>query len=101
MGYNTTVVVMNDSLSAIEQDPEFGKRLVAAILKVQRGQPVDVAAHGKHMLCCNAATVIESHHADHSALVKVGRNYGEVLEVESWKKVESGLRKTKPTSSNL
>lgn len=79
MGYNTTVVVMNDSLSSIEEDPEFGKRLVHAILEVQRGKPVDVAAHGKRMVCCNAATVIETHHADHFVTVKVGMNYGEIV----------------------
>jgi len=32
MGYNTTVVIYNDSLHDIESDPEFGKRLVTAPL---------------------------------------------------------------------
>lgn len=31
MGYNTTVVVYNDALDQIANDPEFGKKLVAAI----------------------------------------------------------------------
>jgi len=33
MGYNTTVVVMNDALGSIEKDPEFGKNLVRAVLR--------------------------------------------------------------------
>lgn len=31
MGFNTVVVVLNDRLDEIERDPEFGKKLVAAI----------------------------------------------------------------------
>jgi hypothetical protein len=79
MGWNTTVVVINDALDMIRDDPEFGRRLYDAVLKVQRGKPVDVAAHSKRGIHCNAATVIETHHADHDVLVKVGGNYGEVV----------------------
>lgn len=79
MGWNTTVVVMNDALGNIETDPEFGKRLAQAIKQVTRGEKVDVAAHGKHGIHCNAATVIESHHADYDVLVKVGGNTGFVV----------------------
>lgn len=79
MGFNTTVVVLNDALGAIEQDSEFGRRLVKAILEVQHGKPVDVAAHGLRSIHCNAATVIETHHADHFVTVRVGGNCGEVI----------------------
>lgn len=79
MGFNTTVVVMNDALSAIESDSAFGERLVRAILEVQRGKPVDVAAHGRRSIHANAATVIESHHADYFVTVRVGMNSGEVV----------------------
>lgn len=77
MGYNTTVVIMNDALDQIEKDPQFGKNLSRAIqhLTVTNGQPVDVYA-GNH---CNAATAIESHHADGTVVVAVGQNYAEVL----------------------
>jgi hypothetical protein len=76
MGYNTTVIVMNDALSEIEKDPEFVKKLVAAILKVASyGKPVDVPAGGH----CNPVTVIETHHADNTTLVSVGGNYATVL----------------------
>lgn len=79
MGFNTTVVVLNDALSQIRDDPDFGKRLYLAILEVQRGKPVHVAAHGERSIHCNAAQVIETHHADHDVLVRVGGNRGEVV----------------------
>lgn len=79
MGFNTTVVVMNDALDAIRDDPGFGRRLYDAVLKLQHGKTVNVAARGLHRIHCNAATVIETHHADYFVTVKVGGNYGEVL----------------------
>ena len=78
MGYNATVVVMVDALDQIEKDPDFGKKLSAAILKVGcYGKPVDVSA-GYHV---NAATVVESHHADQDVYVKVGGNCGQIVEL--------------------
>ena len=77
MGWNTTVVVMNDALPDIAKDPNFGKNLAdaasAAILppEHQDGR-LDVAALN-HI---NAATVIETHHADGYAVVAVGGNTG-------------------------
>lgn len=64
MGYNTSVIVMNGALDAIEQDQLFGKKLANAVQQAHRGQHeryhLDVSAGG-HL---NAATVIETHHAD-------------------------------------
>ncbi len=75
MGFNTTVVVMNDALHQIEEDKEFGRKLAqAALLTYNRGRQ-DVSA-GNHV---NAATVIESHHADGIHLIAVGGNYGQDL----------------------
>jgi hypothetical protein len=75
MGYNTTVVVLNDALHEIRSDKEFGAKLYDAALTVNRGKPVDVSAGCR----CNAATVIESHHADGMHAVLIGGNYGEDL----------------------
>ena len=80
MGWNTTVVVMNDALDCIRDDAEFGRRLYEAVLDARKGKPVDVAAHGKHAIHCNAATVIETHHADYDVTVVVGGNTGRVKE---------------------
>lgn len=80
MGFNTTVVVLNDALHEIKNDPDFGRKLYDAVLCVQRG-PQDVSA-GNH---CNAVSVIESHHADGFHLIAVGGNYGlDLGYVGSW-----------------
>lgn len=88
MGFNTTIVVMNDRLNDIENDPEFGKNLTQAVnmfitekyITERAGRPfygVDVRAGG----CVNAATVVETHHADDTSIVAVGGNMGEELGV--------------------
>lgn len=73
MGFNTTVIVLNDALSDIERDPEFGKKLAAAIRHIGAYCPkggVNISARG-HV---NAATVVETHHADSNTIVVVGGN---------------------------
>ena len=74
MGINTTVLIMNDALDGIENDPDFGKNLARAI-KCWGSLPLDVPA-GHH---CNAATVIEQHHSSFTVIVAVGGNYATVL----------------------
>jgi hypothetical protein len=80
MGWNTTVVVMNDSLSNIENDPDFGKNLGSAIREhvSRRKERVDVRARGAG----NAASVIAQAHADVVSVVLVGGNYGRVIAQE-------------------
>lgn len=81
MGYNTTLVVYNDALGAIEKDPEFGAKVAQAVrrLTVSEGKPVDIPA-GNH---ANAAMAVESHHADNTAVITVGGNLG-IKQVELW-----------------
>lgn len=76
MGYNSTVVVMNDALDQIRNDPDFGRKLADAIAVVQRGKSVDIRS-GYH---ANAAIVICSRHADWTTYIKVGGNYGEICD---------------------
>jgi hypothetical protein len=80
VGYNTTVVIMNDALSEIEADAGFGKRLAEAIKRLSNGSPETVAAFGDNCVHCNAALVIETHHAGHDVLVSVGGNTGRVVQ---------------------
>lgn len=75
MGYNTTVIILNDALDQIKKDPLFAEKLYDACLTVNRGRQVDVSA-GNH---CNAATVIETHHADVAQPVIIGGNCGYYL----------------------
>jgi len=80
MGYNTTIIVMNDALGWIAEDAGFGKRLADAVSQAYGGRQIDVPAYSaKGGIHCNAATVIESHHADYDVLVRVGGNRGEVV----------------------
>lgn len=79
MGYNTTVVILNDALGEIATDPEFGKRLADAIAQARRGKPVVVGAHGERDIHCNAALVVETHHADDEVTVIVGGNTARVV----------------------
>ncbi len=78
MGWNTTVVVMNDALGEIGKDPEFGARLKQAIMRDEFPATVP-ARDGEGSGHANAATVIETHHADYDVLVRVGGNRGEVV----------------------
>ena len=73
MGYNTSVIVLNDALDNIGRDPAFGNSLAAAISQLGLpGARRDVSSLGH----CNAATVIETHHADQTSLVSFGGNCG-------------------------
>jgi hypothetical protein len=77
MGYNTTIVVMNDALDYIKRDFRFGKTLAEQISEHYRDPNgyVDVPAGG-HV---NAASVIAQHHADVTSVVAVGGNHGTVI----------------------
>lgn len=81
MGYNTTIVVMNDALNAIGEDPEFGRKLEDAILSCHRVDNPDVSAVSKGGgIHVNAATVIGCEHADVTQVIAVGWNSGTVLD---------------------
>jgi hypothetical protein len=75
MGYNTTVVIMNDTLGYIEQDPDFGKELVNAIRILPWRKPAPVSSRGAPA----AARVIETHHNRDMAVVAIGGNTGVVI----------------------
>lgn len=70
MGFNTTVLILNDQLSDIEREPEkFVRELVRAI------------AEGKFptTIFPGQATVVECHHADYDVCVRVGGNRAEIV----------------------
>ena len=78
MGYNTTILIMNDAVQYLDQDPDFGKNLKQAILEVSaRGKSVDVPI-GNHS---NGCQVIETHHANQTAVITVGGNRGKVVKM--------------------
>jgi len=73
MGLNTTVVILNDGLHDIKDDPKFGEKLYNAILASNKQDKVLYSGHG------NVGEVIETHHADSDVTIKVGGNTGEIL----------------------
>jgi hypothetical protein len=73
MGHNTTILVLNDTLDKIRDDPEFGKKLYDAISRLSGngGKEVQVGEHG--------AWAVESHHMDSVIPVMVGANAAVVI----------------------
>lgn len=71
MGFNTTVVVLNDVLGEIEKDEKFGEKLADAIKSLSGPDPVSMLGGG--------VKVLETHHNSSVAVVAVGGNYGTVL----------------------
>lgn len=95
MGYNTTIVLLNDALSNVENDKDLGKKLAdaarewwAAPNREGDHRWVDVSA-GNYT---NALAVINTHHADHLVPVLVGGNH-------AWPVRELSLSSHIPTKS--
>jgi hypothetical protein len=80
MSWNTTVVVLNDALHDIENDPEFGKKLADAVKRAinRKECPIRVSAH--HF--SPAAMVIETHDGGSAVTVEVYGNTGRVVKTE-------------------
>jgi len=77
MGYNSTVIIMNDCLNEIRKDQRFGEKVSDAILKLNTtlNKGIDISSG----YCCNAATVVDCHHADNTSLIAVGGNCASVI----------------------
>ena len=83
MGWNTTILILNDAADQIDGDVSFPGKLRQAInlvghrreMGLRRDGQVDVPV-GNHG---NACTVIEKHHADQTVLVAVGGNHATVV----------------------
>jgi len=76
MGRNATVVVLEDALSAIEEDGEFGKKVAHAIRNLRGTAVIDATnRRGGRM---KAAVVVESHDSTHLVRVLVGNDTGVV-----------------------
>jgi hypothetical protein len=104
MGYNTSMIVLNDALHAIKEDHEFGAKVYDAVGQLNvynrataAGRPrlsshlggVDISS-GCNV---NAATVIETHHADNTTLLAVGGNCASILhETFGYCHNESGMQ---------
>lgn len=76
MGFNATVVVLVDQLTAIENAPNFGKQLADAV-RQKLNDPN--GRYGRAPYVAGQTQVIEAHHADGMMIVAVGGNTGQVL----------------------
>jgi len=82
VGFNSTIIVMNDALHEIKEDPDFGRKVYEGISKISRRNGFENIRSG----CFgNAATVIETHHADQQCVVSVGGNTAEILGYSHWR----------------
>ena len=70
MGYNTSVLILNDTLNVIDNDPGFSKRLVDAICQLR---------HGKQVQIQSGIVAVETHHNDGYSVVAFGGNTATVL----------------------
>ena len=81
MGYNTTMMIMNDGIGAIDRDlPNWWERVKNAIFTQNYDEQQPASNH------CNVSQVICCQHADLTQIVTVGGNYGDLLGlVLGWK----------------
>lgn len=71
MGYNSTILILNDNLHEIENDPEFGKKIAQAIRAHNTG-------HDEPYIT-GQTTVLAVEHADTMQILAVGGNCGRVI----------------------
>lgn len=79
MGYNSVLLVLNDRLSEIEKDPDFGKKVVNAI-REHAGRPSHFAT-----VWPSQTLVIGQAHADDAQVLVVAANQGHLLGMGHWK----------------
>lgn len=78
MGFNSTILILNDRLSEIERDPEdFVKEMVAGI----SGFGIGFSGHadGQREFYPGQSTVMSVAHADSVTILAVGGNHATVL----------------------
>jgi len=76
MGFNSTILIINDCLGPISEDPEFGKKVEQAITRFPYYEGHNDISSGH---CCNAASVLSCQHSAFTALLAVGGNCGTQL----------------------
>lgn len=71
MGFNSTLVVLNDQLDSIRDDPQFGRKVHDACSRViMSDEPIRIYP---------GAMAVETHHADGMLVIAVGGNTAKVL----------------------
>lgn len=76
MGFNSTIVILNDGLHDIAKDKDFGKKVSDAIrdhYSDRKGRHILYSGNG------NVGEVVGQEHADYTQLIAVGGNCGSHL----------------------
>lgn len=90
MGYNAVVMVLCDRLSEIEKDPDFGKKLVRAIMyRSARAKRPEYDVSEPYVT--GQTEVISVQHADTAQIVVIGGNTGRVLGFGSYDQNDNDL----------
>jgi len=103
VGYNSCLMIRNDSLDQLANDPDFGRKVAEAVKSLGHARQglVEIPSG----CCANAAAVIASHHADQTAIIAVGENYGVVLahafHVGSYSEPEGQMKMLKALADKL
>jgi hypothetical protein len=87
VGFNTTILFLNDAEYGLEGDTLFPSKLARAIRQIGGSgeKRIDVSVSNHVNGCC----VIESHHADEVHLIAVGGNYAKDLgRVAGWREMK-------------
>lgn len=74
MGYNTGILILNDGMHLLKDDPNAGKRLYDGILQAHN-QSVTVGLKG----FANPIMVLPSQHADVTQIIAIGQNYARTV----------------------
>jgi len=77
MGFNTTIVIHNDALGELKENPDIGKRLFHKILQAGTGRKENEVPRWQRSF--GPGFVVETHHADDTALIAVGGNDATIL----------------------
>lgn len=82
MGYNSTILIMNDAMVQIEKDPKsFWENAFEALMDRRiHNQPVDFSI-GNHS---NGGLAISNTHADCVQVIAVGGNYASIIGSTFW-----------------
>jgi hypothetical protein len=88
MGFNSTVVILNDHLHEIEKDPEFGRKVSLMIAGHNHKELQEIRY--RQGAYANGVEVLGVHHADGVYLFAVGGNTGRDLGwITNWSQLDN------------
>lgn len=77
MGFQTTIMILNDALGEIDNDPKGWWEKTSEMIKAHRGNS-DPQSYGFGSFS-NGFTLVDVHHADVTSVIAVGGNYSTIL----------------------